>query len=784
MVLLSGQENRFLILAPLLVLLLLPASAAAQVSAEAAYRAARGAADADDLLKAEQIASRALNRKLPEDQWYWALKVLNAEIAVKTRNPAPIIALQLPAKYATSEAAVFQQLALGFAAGVENPEQADTRFVQAERLAANHQPHLLLYVHLARINVAKDYELHARKAIALAKNKLLLMAHALNALTRKRAMNQKYRDAVASGEKAVQLYKTLGVRNRLATASGNLGWAYYEIGNRELAEELFVEAERIAAQIPNKGVRSIWINQLGNVRFAEEKFEEALRLYQQARELNPADHAILTNIARTNVERGDYEAAARFLEPVVKSSSGDQLRRAQIVEARIDIARNQHATAEKKLRDVIEATEAQTKWTAQAHLALLYVRMRRPGDAERYFLDAINTARGVRESIKELELSISFYSTAREVFDGYVDFLVSANRKEDALAATELIRQQDDRNIDARAFAKRTGATIFCYWLGRDGSHVWRVTPTEVVHERMGPRTTIAREVEEYRKALADRRGARVAAPRGRNLYDMLIAPVRPKLAKNARVYIVADGALHALNFETLIPPAAPQRYWIEDVIVSNAASLQPRPARKATAGAKMLLVGDPLPSKEFPRLALASKEIDAVANHFQKPVVLRGAKATPRAFKAAAPQQFDFVHFAAHGEAVRKRPFESSVILSPDYPNDYRLFARDVAAMKLRASLVTISSCYGAGDRTFAGEGLIGLAWAFSNAGADQVIAALTKVDDSIAPQLMDAMYREIRKGDDAAVALRKAKLKFVTGGGAYSTPRYWAPFVLYSGN
>jgi CHAT domain-containing protein len=783
MVLLSGHRPRALILAPLLMLLLLRASAAAQFSTENAYRAARAAADADNLSKAHEIAAATFARNPAQDQWFWALKVLVAELAAKTGDAKPINAVQLPAKFATSEAAVFRALAPGYPVALEHPTVADAQFAEAQQLAAKHQPQLLLYVHLARINTAEDYETHARKAIALAKNKPLLRAHALNGLTRQRALHRDYRDAVDSGEEAVQLYTKLGVPKRLSTAAGNLGWAYHETGNPELAEEFYRKAIEMA--VDHAMLRGLWINQLGNVRFGEERYDEAARFYEDARKLRPGDAAILTNIARTFVEQGKYDAAERMMAQAIAISRDDQLRRAQIVEARIDVARGRYAPAEKTLRAVTEASSGQTRWTAQAQLALLYVRMRRNGDAEKMFRQAISTARDVRNGIDSLELSISFFNTAREVFDGYVDFLAGANRTEDALEATELIRQQEsDRNIDARAFAKQTGATIFCYWLGRDGSHVWRVTPADVVHAAIGPRKTIESEVERYRKALADRRGASVVPAQGRKLYDMLVAPVAPKLARDARVFIVADGGLHALNFETLIPPGAPQHYWIEDVIVSSAASLQPPKPRKATGDAKMLLVGDPVPSAEFPRLALASKEIDTVAAHFQRRVILRGAQATASAFKAASPQQFEFMHFAAHGEAARKRPFDSAVILSRDGANGYRLFARDIAAMKLQARLVMISSCYGAGDRTFAGEGLVGLAWAFSSAGAHQVIAALTKVDDGIAPQLMDAMYREIRKGDDPAVALRKAKLKFVKGGGAYALPRYWAPFVLYSGS
>jgi CHAT domain-containing protein len=135
-------------------------------------------------------------------------------------------------------------------------------------------------------------------------------------------------------------------------------------------------------------------------------------------------------------------------------------------------------------------------------------------------------------------------------------------------------------------------------------------------------------------------------------------------------------------------------------------------------------------------------------------------------------------VHFVAHGVATRKRPLDSAVILAGD-----RLLAREILQSPLQARLVTISSCHGAGSRTYAGEGVVGLAWAFLSAGADQVIAALWEVDDQSTPALMEQLYAGIRAGRSPAVALRDAKLRLVRAKNVNRRPRYWAPFVLYAG-
>ncbi len=84
--------------------------------------------------------------------------------------------------------------------------------------------------------------------------------------------------------------------------------------------------------------------------------------------------------------------------------------------------------------------------------------------------------------------------------------------------------------------------------------------------------------------------------------------------------------------------------------------------------------------------------------------------------------------------------------------------------------------------DRTFVGEGQVGLSWAFLNAGAQQVIGALWEVSDDSTPRLMDKLYQGLTTGDSPAVALRNAKLSLLRSQSRFSAPFYWAPFQIYS--
>ena len=201
-------------------------------------------------------------------------------------------------------------------------------------------------------------------------------------------------------------------------------------------------------------------------------------------------------------------------------------------------------------------------------------------------------------------------------------------------------------------------------------------------------------------------------------------------------IVIVPDGALHGLNFETLPASGTPRRFLIEDVEVQIAPSLALLGQRRGALPARSLLVvGNPTPrNPDFPALRYASAEMSNIVRHFggESSRTYEGEQASPREFRSAHPEQFSFVHFTAHATANRESPLDSAVILSgPD--DGYKLYARDVADLPLRAELVTVSACRSAGERVYAGEGLVGFAWAFLRGGARRVIAGLWDVDDRI---------------------------------------------------
>lgn len=808
--------------APLLIALFVSASAAAQ-SPEALYRDASAAAERRETASAALKAEAALKRfPQSDDDWVWALRVLHGDMLHAQRSPKEaglwLDGLRLPPRLARSETAVRYLISRASVhARIDGDNPARTMFEKARALAAAEHPHMLADVHGRMAALGIDKERNAQTALALAVKyrKPFAELGALNDLAQGSFSVGRWAEGIHLIERGLAIARKNGYYSWAQKLDGNLAWAYRELGDSDVAAEILVGAERDAARAGQHRDRVPWLMQLGNTSLDRRDYVGASKYYSQALDLaRRFDHvesaAIAGNHARVAILQKDFDAARRYSAEAreIRTRRKDLggLLWSNLIDARLALATGRHAEAEAALEKLVAAARLSRKtgdqktmmWEAEALLAEVFLAVGDGVRAERQFRRAIETVRAAREDITDAKLRFAFYRVAEDVFDAYIDFLVANKRDAAALDVTELIRTQtlqeglglasSTKKIDPSALARERNATILCYWLGHARSYVWIVTPKGVTLKPLRPEREIEAAIDQYQRLLMNL-GVRVEQLRGRGeqLYQMLVAPAAAAIGRGSRVIIVPDGRMHALNMESLIVPGLQNvRFWIQDVILVNAGSVQllgqstPAPA----ANGAMLLVGDPpFADAAYPPLRNAKLEMQNVQRHFKQHVSLGGAQATPAAFQAAKPANFAYLHFVAHGEATRRKPLDAAVILGKDARGNYKLLARDVVEQRLAARLVTVSSCHGAGTRAFVGEGLVGLAWAFLRAGARQVVAALWQVDDEATPGLMNDMYAGIAAGKDPPTALRDAKLKLVANKGIYGKPFYWAPFVLYGG-
>jgi CHAT domain-containing protein len=437
-------------------------------------------------------------------------------------------------------------------------------------------------------------------------------------------------------------------------------------------------------------------------------------------------------------------------------------------------------------------------WVAHAGAANAWTRFGDAGAASLHFEAALRVIETAWSELNSNEHKITFLASLIHFYQDYVDALMSRGETEKALAIADrsrarLLAQRLARNIsptvpDVRAVARKSRSVWLCYWLGQQRSFLWVVTPTTVRAFPLPPASELEPQIREYRGFIeASMRDPMVTpSEAGRFLYEKLVSPALPFLEKQANVIIVPDGVLHQLSFDTLpaYSSTSEPRYLMDDYTIAIAPSMSVyRGTDASTPSASIkgaLIVGNPLsPGPEFPDLPYAAKEIATVQGRLSamKTRVITREAARSDVWGTANPGQYSVIHIAAHAEANEKNPLLSAIILSPQ--RTPRLFARDIIDVPLQAQLVTLSACRSSGARTYRGEGLVGFAWAFLQAGSRSVIAGLWDVADESTSILMDHLYEGISRDESPAYALRAARLALRKT--TWSKPYYWGPFQCY---
>ena len=627
-------------------------------------------------------------------------------------------------------------------------------------------------------------------------------------------------DAITWAEAARVRAEDLGADGIGQVASGNIGWGSYELGDTEKALQSFIGAQKSAERLGDVLRQVVWLTAIGYVDLQRSEYGDAERSYQQALNLAQQIHAeeyirnALIPLSIVYEREKELDKADQYANRAIAMAKADGNRLDELypllVKGQVAAQRNDSSTAGKIFREVADdrQSDPSLKWEAQHSLARLEQTLGNKASANREYQAALCTFETERSSLRHEESKLPFFTNAERIYEDYVSFLVSSGNATRALEQADYSRARtlaeglgwlrggspcSTSPLNPEQVAARQKATVLYYSLGREHSYFWAITSRKVQLFTLPQADQIDAAVHRYRNAVVG--GEDVLATSnadGSQLYKTLIAPAAPLLRDGARVVIVPDGSLNSLNFETLlVPGASSPHYWIEDATISNAHSLRLLSAKTSSPEhkpAKLLLIGDPLPHEpDYPALPNAKLEIQDVEKHFgpADSTVYEESSATPAEFLSSKPGQYAYIHFVAHAVASSQVPLDSAVILSSASGGDsFKLYARDIIQHPLRARLVTVSACYGAGTRSYNGEGLVGLSWAFLRAGAQNTIGALWEVNDASTPQLMDYFYSELQKGSSPEAALRAAKLALIGSNKVFAKPFYWAPFQLYGGS
>lgn len=790
------------------------------------------------LSTAEVRADQAFNEYSKENPaWGLRFRLLQAEVRFhQSRTADAMLILTALGGAPTAQGDVAIKFHLLSAVGnsrLQNSDMAARELGEARRLAESTHSHLMGEL-LRDEGLAERNAGHSDKALEKFRQSLdlarqdrepLVQASDLVDISLAALNNARFEEALEITQQGAAFARSIQADRQLQLMLGNMGWAYYNLGDFERALAIFQEAERLAIGLRQVIAQVQWLQnagvaayRLGELQQARDYDEKAL---QETMRLSAADQSvplarIQTNLALILYRQGRYAEARKFddnaLVAAQVAKSPNLIAYCQLLQGLLEWRSNHDATAANIFTGILrEATDVDIRTETQDAMANLYSSRHDNSRAELWYNRSIQTFEAKRAGIHSEALRLATFGYGDAVYRDYAKFLIENHRSNEALALLDRSRARTleeglgekvsraplpGKVAAAQTVARQLNATILFYSLGPEQSHLWVINRDRIQTLEIPKESDIQTWVAEYQKAIQKSSDPlKTPSAAAASLYDALLKPAANSIPQDSRVFIIPDGALHGLNFETLPEPTATGlRYWIEHATVTTASSISLLARSRFTdneevGGRRLLLIGDPLPGHaEFEPLPNAADEIEKVRRHFpqQGQTVLTRDRAVPTAYTESHPDQYQYIHFVAHGTASRLVPLDSAVVLSPEHehPDAFKLYARDIARQPLTAELVTISACYGSGIRTYAGEGLVGLAWVFLRAGSHNVIGALWQASDVSTPVLMDRLYDGIQAGKSPDAALREAKLALVHSSSVFRKPFYWGAFQLYSGS
>ncbi|MFC4066351.1 CHAT domain-containing protein [Actinoplanes subglobosus] len=345
---------------------------------------------------------------------------------------------------------------------------------------------------------------------------------------------------------------------------------------------------------------------------------------------------------------------------------------------------------------------------------------------------------------------------------------------------------------------------------------------------RFGPHGDVDRLVTRFRAAVAaGRADPHVAGDLGHRLAE----PLRTACAGAAALLVAPDGALGLIPWDVLPDAAGIPLGERMRVSYLTSARVLLREAAPGPAGEPLVVAGPDFHPADhpvehppgwrslsaqfpqgFPELPGAAREGEEVARILGTHAWTGPEATRDRVLQARSPR---ILHLATHGfyldendADLRRSVFaritgdahrstDSRLMWmtapmpmlrcglalagadDPRSPNDGVVTGEDLAGLDLDATeLAVLSACdTGLGDIRVQ-EGVTGLVYALSIAGARAVVVSLWRVDDEVGRRLMTGFYERFVASGDAAVSLHEARHAIAADD---PDPARWSSFVLY---
>jgi CHAT domain-containing protein/predicted Zn-dependent protease len=319
---------------------------------------------------------------------------------------------------------------------------------------------------------------------------------------------------------------------------------------------------------------------------------------------------------------------------------------------------------------------------------------------------------------------------------------------------------------------------------------IWLVAKNGIaVAQNQIPSEILQEKIFTYIELISENKDESEQKNLSKELYKILIAPVKDQLDSNREIFLIPDKFLFRLPFTTLFS----DKYLLEDYKISltpsaNVFVICSRKAKELDTGKSetLLSIGNPVFNDVFEdlqRLPMAKEEAVQSAEFYDKPLILKEKDATKEQVMQNL-ESSDVIHFAGHYVVDEHSPLLSGFVLAGDDKETALLANYEIIGEKLlHTRLIVLSACRTGVEKYYNGEGMLGASRTFLATGVPLVVASQWQVDSEASARLMTDFHRR-RKIEklSTAEALRQSQLAMLRDE-KYQQPYYWAAFITLGG-
>ncbi|MFZ4728335.1 MAG: CHAT domain-containing protein, partial [Pseudanabaena sp.] len=618
-----------------------------------------------------------------------------------------------------------------------------------------------------------------------------------------------YQKALDFYQQSLEITKQIGDRKGEGKLLGNLGNAYYYLQQYPKAIQFYQQSLAIAKQIGERQNEGAWLNNLGVAYHYQKQYAKAIEFYQQSLSIYQ--------------EIGDREGLGSALT---------NLGSAYTISKQYSKAFDYYYQA---LATVQQIGDRYGESATRKNLGYLFTAQQQPELAILFYKRSINISESIRKDIRGLPKTAqqSYLETVADGYKRLADLLLKQGRVMEALQVIDLLKFQEledylknikgsDRSAQGvrllepeRAISDKLLAVSFDNSKEINSQLVKQIQQLPkseinkvpdylqkipqgtallyplILGDRLeiilfSPNTTpISRTVKisqkeletlvtDFRATLLDSGSEDVKEP-ATKLYNLLIKPIEAELtqAKTTTILYAPDGILRYIPLASVYDGKhwLAEKYRINNLIAYSLFDFAPKLNTQPN-----ILAGAFGDKDKFGQIGLPATltEVQAIANSFQNSVTLIEDQFSRQAIEAKF-KNHNILHLATHAQFNTGAPDNSFII----FGNGDKIKLNEISDWQIpNIDLIVLSACQTGVGKLGDGVEILGFGYQIQKAGAKNAIASLWSVNDEGTQALMEAFYRELKKGDVTSTeSLHRAQVALIKSQ-KYNHPNYWSAF------